>query len=95
MGILLFAVLHAAARSVALEMSRHRRPKIIASDGFVDEDCSISSGDGGEEETLVFRRDTHNLRMRSSSSARIPGLIRRRSRANFDIPMAAPAVEIE
>lgn len=78
-----WSVLHAVARSVASELYRHRRPKVVATDGFVDEDCEdrgvhrvvgarksigIDSGGGEEEETLDFNRDgTNDLRLRSSS----------------------------
>lgn len=95
-GVLSFAILHAVTRSVSSEFTRYRRPKVVASDGFVDECCGGSSNSSSnEEETLVFHEETApNLRMRScrSASVKMPGVVKRSSRVNakLGIPMAAP-----
>jgi len=68
--------LHAISRPVAIELSRRKAQKIVASDGFID--------DAEGEETMVFSKDTS---MPVSSPPPVPGCVRRK-KSNLLVPMA-------
>jgi hypothetical protein len=48
----MFAIYHASLRPVAIEFNRHKAPKVVASDGFID--------DKDKEVTITFHQELEN-----------------------------------
>lgn len=82
-------IMHALARPTAIESLRHRPQKVVASDGFVDDEDKDNED---EVEVLLFSKDTKKNGTNDESILTSPYInpstIKKRRRTHLDIPIA-------